>query len=86
MELQFLRANLTKATLEHWATRPEARNKLAKALFKLSNQLFPSLAGRGDKRPAVQMKTATTVLRAQKVAGTGHVISGGGANGTGKSR
>lgn len=84
-ESQYLRKNLTKARLEHLATRPEARNKLAKRLFKLSNYLFPNLAHTNDKTSAQPVNTATTVVRSSIAKASGHVVSGGGMNGTGKS-
>lgn len=85
-EAQFLRRNLTKARLEFLATRPEARNKLAKRLFALSNFLFADPAFTNDKRSALPVSTATSVLRSHDGKPSGSFVSGGGVNGTGKSR
>lgn len=85
-ECAYLRRELTKARIEHLATRPESRGKLAKALFKLSSYLYASPSIANEKRSALPISTATSMGRRSVDKFSGQILSGGGANGTGKAR
>lgn len=86
IEREYLRKKLTPAELEHLATRPQARGKLSKRLFQLSNYLFCRPGRSILKKSAVPVTTATAAVRSSVAKSGGHPVSGGGANGTGKAR
>lgn len=85
-EAQFLREHLSKQRIEHLATRPQAKGKLSKALFKLGNYLYATPEIRNEKQSALPVRTATSVGRESIDKFSGSIVSGGGINSTGRKR
>jgi hypothetical protein len=86
-ELQFLRANLSRAALEALATGPAGRNGASRRLYKLWNVLFAVKQGQPKPKPsAPQPPSMFRALRPLKPNLSAKVVSGGGVNGTGKNK
>lgn len=86
-ELRFLRENLPRARLEALATGEAGRGGGSRRLYKLWNLLFAVKQGvRKAKPSAPQPRSMFEALRPLKPRLNAKVISGGGVNGTGKSR